>query len=58
MYNAKVGTDRWVRCGNCNHKLGRAAGEWNGKSDACLEIKCHSCKQINYIKIGNESNAR
>lgn len=51
--NGKVCRDGWVRCGNCNHKLGKATGDWTAmQSGACLEVKCHSCKQIVKISIG------
>lgn len=50
QYSGKICTDRWVRCGNCNHKLGKVIGNWTAmQSGASLEVKCHSCKKI--IKI-------
>ena len=43
----------WARCSKCGHKLGKMVGKWEQyKSMPALEIKCHSCKTINYIMIG------
>lgn len=36
----------WVVCANCGHKLGRAVGD---KPPTGIEIKCHSCKEINIV---------
>ena len=44
MTRIKIGDDRWVRCGNCNHKLFRALSDSNRLD---IEIKCHSCRTIN-----------
>lgn len=38
--------DGWVVCSNCGHKLGRVVGSQSPKG---LEIKCHSCKEINLV---------
>ena len=37
--------DGWVVCSNCGHKLGRVVG----KKPTGIEIKCHSCKQLNVV---------
>lgn len=34
----------WIICGSCGHKLFRSV---NGKMISGIEIKCHSCKEIN-----------
>jgi len=39
--------NEWVVCGKCGHKLGRLVGN---KIPTGLEIKCHSCKELNLIK--------
>ena len=50
--------DRWFRCGECGHKLGKAVGDWCGKNAfPAIEIKCHSCKSLNYIMIGAQRNS-
>lgn len=55
MPTARIDKDRWFRCGQCGHKLGRMVGVWNTRqSMPAIEIKCHSCKQINYIMIGKQ----
>ena len=39
----------WIRCGKCGHKLGKIVGSGAGNPALALEIKCHSCKEINLI---------
>lgn len=42
--------DGWVRCRKCGHKLFKVVQK--GKEpDGKIEIKCHSCKEINPIII-------
>ena len=41
--------DNWVLCGNCKHKLCRLLGKMPTEA---LEIKCHSCKELNIIVEG------
>ena len=41
--------DNWVLCGNCRHKLCRLLGKMPTEA---LEIKCHSCKELNIIVEG------
>lgn len=54
MANARLTKDNWFICARCGHKLGRAMGDWNGmKGMPAIEIKCHSCKTLNYIMVGN-----
>lgn len=38
--------DGWVVCSKCGHKLGRVVGK---TTPTGLEIKCHSCKEINLV---------
>lgn len=38
--------DGWIVCAKCGHKLGRMVCE---KSPTGIEIKCHSCKEINLV---------
>lgn len=40
----------WVRCKNCGHKLFRVIDR-SKDVKACLEIKCHSCKELNLVVI-------
>lgn len=59
MATAKIGSDRWIRCAQCGHKLGKAVGEWsNSRSMPAIEVKCHSCKTINYIMVGGNGHER
>lgn len=45
----------WVRCERCGHKLAKVVGVWDGKNAfPALELKCHSCKTLNYIMIGGQ----
>ncbi len=45
--------NEWVRCGNCGHKLGKMIGVWPEKQAMpAFEMKCHSCKTLNYVMIG------
>lgn len=55
MATARIEKDKWIRCSECGHKLGRIAGEWaEHQSFPAIEIKCHSCKALNYIMIGGQ----
>jgi phage FluMu protein Com len=55
MPTAKKCNDGWIRCGKCNHKLGRMKGVWpEMQAMPAIEIKCHSCKTLNYILIGGQ----
>lgn len=40
--------DEWVRCKKCGHKLFRII---NPEYNAVVEIKCHSCKELNVVRI-------
>ena len=51
---AKV-KDEWIVCGKCGHKLGRIVGK---KLPAGLEIKCHSCKELNLLEYGQKSKVK
>ena len=47
----------WIRCGKCGHKLGKRVGVWSDRQVMpAIEIKCHSCKIVNYIMIGGQKN--
>lgn len=47
----------WFRCSECGHRLGKMVGVWSeGQAMPALEIKCHSCKTLNYILIGGQKN--
>lgn len=47
MTKVKIDNDNWIRCGKCGHKLGRRI-YFDGC--ICIEMKCHSCKEINEVK--------
>ncbi len=57
MMNAVI-KDGWLVCGKCGHKFARVIGNIDsGKSFLALEMKCHSCKTINYINdLAKEPN--
>lgn len=40
---------RWVYCPKCRHKLFKV---WIG-SNAEVEVKCHSCKNIIHVSVSN-----
>lgn len=40
----------WVRCKRCGHKLFKIVDRLENVK-GCLEIKCHSCKELNLIVI-------
>jgi len=57
MATAKLDKEKWFRCAKCGHKLGRAVGMWNDRQAMpAIEIKCHSCKEINYLMVGRQNN--
>lgn len=59
MATARIDKE-WFRCARCGHKLGKAVGLWNDKwAMPAIEIKCGSCKTLNYIMVGgqNEKNS-
>lgn len=59
MATARRDKEGWFRCAECGHKIGRAVGSWSDRQAMpAIEIKCHSCKTINYIMIGGEKNER
>ena len=55
MYTQKS-KDKWIRCANCGHKLGRVLKNTN-RNDCQVEIKCHSCKTLN-ICLVNKNEKR
>ena len=47
---AKIDNDKWIRCKRCGHKLGRMLEDTgDNKNVFNIEIKCHSCKEINVV---------
>lgn len=59
MSTARIDKEGWVRCAQCGHKLCRTVGAWKERmAMPALEIKCHSCKTLNYIMIGGQKNER
>lgn len=58
MKKIRVDKDGWCRCGGCGHKLFSIK---DPGSEALLrmvvvEIKCHSCKEINRFDDENNEN--
>lgn len=45
--------DEWQRCKKCGHKLFRKIKmrENPDKKMVLIEVKCHSCKEINLIEL-------
>lgn len=52
MTRARIDSEGWCRCGKCGRKLFHIAdcGHGNG-GYVVIEIKCHSCKEINDISL-------
>ena len=47
----------WFKCAQCGHKLGRMVGVWHSQQAMpAIEVKCHSCKTINYLLVGGQKN--
>ena len=42
--------DEWVRCKKCGHKLFKVISRETSDKRVVMEVKCHSCKEINIIK--------
>lgn len=56
---AKTDKQNWIKCGRCGHKLGRVVGAGYCDPAPIVEIKCHSCKEINsWIYEGWRKGAR
>ena len=53
MEKAWIDKESWCRCAKCKHRLFyvRDWGFGNGNGSLVLEIKCHSCKEINEIAL-------
>lgn len=51
--DAMIDSEGWCRCGKCGHKLFNVKdwGYGTGNGFVTIEIKCHSCKQINEISL-------
>ncbi len=59
MNIAKVDKDKWIRCAECRHKLGKAIGVWPvEQAMPAIEVKCGVCKKINYIMLGGTEDGR
>ena len=57
MATARIDEQGFYRCFNCGHKLGRQVGKWNSKRQLpAIEIKCSSCKCMNYVMIGGQND--
>ena len=58
MATARIDKDGgWFKCAKCGHKLGRMVGVWTAYAIMpAIEVKCSSCKEINYIMIGGQNN--
>lgn len=51
--NAWIDSESWCRCGKCRRRLFYVSnwGHGNGNGFVVLEIKCHSCKEVNEISL-------
>lgn len=47
MMKSRVDKQNWIRCGKCGHKLARVVGAGYCDPSPIIEIKCHSCKELN-----------
>lgn len=52
---AKIGTDNWIRCVYCGHKLGKLVHSGT-QGDCIVEIKCHSCKTVNLCYLNKSED--
>jgi len=41
--------DSWCRCGRCGHKLFKILDKKVFGELPFIEVKCHSCKEINVV---------
>ena len=46
----------WLRCGHCGHKLFKMEG--GAEALPAIEIKCHSCKALNYTSANAQKAPR
>ena len=53
MTRAWLDEANWVRCGKCKRKLFHVINFRNSVVPI-IEIKCHSCKEINEVYDNNE----
>ena len=53
LVEARIDSEGWCRCGKCGHKLFNVKnwGYGTGNGFVTIEVKCHSCKQINEISL-------
>lgn len=59
MATSRIDKSGWFRCAKCGHKLGRAVGDWQKtRFMPAIEIKCHSCKSLNYLMVGQKTGGR
>ena len=51
--SAWIDNEGWCRCGNCRRRLFNVVdwGYGTGNGFVVIEIKCHSCKEINEISL-------
>lgn len=54
MTKIKFDGDRWGKCGKCGHKLFRVM---SGNPIGDIEVKCHSCKELNTTERSANSPA-
>ena len=47
MVKSKIDENNWIRCGRCGHKLGKIVGVGSCDPAPAIEMKCHSCKELN-----------
>lgn len=56
--NARIDENNWVRCGKCSHKLMKIVGAGICNSAPIVEVKCHSCKELNILVIGGRNEKK
>lgn len=54
MTTVRRDKEGWIRCGKCGHKLFRITCGCEGGQSPVIEIKCHSCKELNEWQYGAE----
>lgn len=55
---ARLDSEGWFRCAKCGHKLGRVVGDLGPvRMMPMIEIKCHSCKEIDYLPVGRREDS-
>lgn len=58
-YQSMITSDGWIICAKCGRKLAKVLCGINstqqqpvGRSEAIIELKCHSCKSLNLFGGG------